>query len=110
MKVTQKQIKDFLKNKLATNEIWAKRALIKIFENQTEDEQMSEFTRHNNSVGFSGLDGEFCTSLAKQLIVRKSLSQKQMAYVFKKIPKYWKQILNISDQEKITELIIKERA
>jgi len=101
VKVTKVQIKNFLKNKLATSEIWAKRALIKIYENQTEDEQTAEYTKYSNDIGFSGVDSEFLTSLAKQLIRKRYLTQKQMSYVFKHIPKYWNQILAISDQEKL---------
>lgn len=108
MKITKIQIRDFLKNKLSTNELWAKRALIKIFEKQTADEQEAEYTKHANSVGFSGVDGEFFTSLAKQLIRKNYLTTKQMAYVFKRIPKYWKQILAITDQVKLEKMIAVE--
>jgi hypothetical protein len=57
-------------------------------------------------VGFTGADGEFLTSLAKQLQKKGYLSPKQMTFVFKKMPKYWKQILNISDEEKLIDLML----
>ena len=59
MKITQVQIRNFLKNKLATDSAWALRALVRIHEFQTMDEQAAGVTREANSVGFSGADAEF---------------------------------------------------
>ena len=106
-KITQLQKKEFLKRKLGTDAHWAKHALLKIFEFQTAEEQESEHTYFHNGVGFTGADGEFLTSLAKQLQKKGTLSEKQMVHVFKKMPKYWKQILTISDEEKLNALIQK---
>ena len=56
MKVTQKQVKEYIKNQLSTNSGWAIKALVRIFEeNQTSDEQTSEHTKHDNGIGFSGV-------------------------------------------------------
>ena len=104
-KITKTQIRDFVRNQLASNEIWAKQALLKIFEFQTEEEQQIEATCEHNNVGFTGADGEFLTSLAKQLKSKGFLSAKQMAFVYKKMPKYWKQIISISDEAKLLKLI-----
>lgn len=106
-KITQLQKKEFLKRKLGTDPRWAKHALLKIFEFQTEEEQDHECTHDHNGVGFTGVDGEILSSFAKQLIKYKRLSDKQMALLFKKMPKYWKQILTISDEEKLNALIQK---
>ena len=100
-KITQEQKKNFLKNKLGNDPRWAKHALLKIFEFQTAEEQDSEHTYFHNGVGFTGADGEILTSFAKQLQRKGFLSPKQMALVFKKMPKYWKQVLTISDEEKL---------
>lgn len=106
-KITQLQKKEFLKEKLGTDPRWAKHALLKIFEFQTQEEQDHECTHDHNGVGFTGVDGEFLSSLAKQLLKYKRLSDKQMIHLFKKMPKYWKQILKISDEEKLLSLIQK---
>ena len=106
IKITQDQKKEFIKNKLATDARWAKHALLKIFEFQTEEEQQIEATCVHNNVGFTGADGEFLTSLAKQLERKGFLSPKQMIHVYKKMPKYWKQVMKISDQEKLIDLIL----
>jgi len=105
MKATKANILSFVKNQLATNETWALRGLVRIYENQTADEQASEHTSHDNGVGFTGIDGNFMTSLAKQYQQRGSLSPKQMVFVFKKMPKYAGQLVSISDETKLKAMV-----
>jgi hypothetical protein len=106
MKVTKKRIKVYVQTKLATDGVWATKALVRIFnENQTSDEQNSEVTIHNNSRGFNGTDANFLSSLAKQFISKGYLSEKQMLYVHKKIKKYWKQVVDMSDQTKLRGMV-----
>ena len=83
----------FVREALATSQAWAQRGLIRIFENQTADEQASATVSHDNGIGFTGVDAEFLTSLAKQLQSGKTLSPKQMVWVHKKMPKYAKQLV-----------------
>ncbi len=82
----------YIRHKLATEASWALRGLVRIYENQTLDEQTSEDTRHDNGIGFTSADGHFMTSMAKQYIARGSLSEKQMKRVFKNMPKYARQL------------------
>lgn len=105
MRITKKQKKEFLKNKLTTSQRWASKALLKIYANQTADEQLLGTTTKDNGIGFSGVDGEILSSFAKQLIEKGYLSQKQYAILFKKMGKYWGQILQISDQQQLEQLI-----
>lgn len=104
-KITKKETRDFVKKQLATNKAWALKALMKIFDKQTADEQEYEHTREANHVGFTGVDGEILTSFAKQYLTRGFLTPKQMALVYKKMPKYWMQIIKISDKEKLERQI-----
>lgn len=110
MKVTQAQIKTYLKKQLSTNEAWALRALVRIHEFQTMDEQIAGVTRESNSVGFSGCDAEFLTSLTRQYLTRGSLSPKQMGFVFKRMPRYWGQIKGLIPAEQLVELVGAEQA
>jgi len=106
-KITKKAKKEFVKMKLSTSEKWAKTALLKIFDFQTGEEQESHCTRNLNGVGFTSIDGDILSSFAKQLENKGYLSGKQMAIVYRKMPKYWKQIIGISDEEKLNKLILK---
>jgi hypothetical protein len=105
MKVSQEKIKEFLKGMLSTNKMWALHALARIYDNQTWDERDDKNTKYYNGVGFTGVDAHFLSSLASQYEEKHFLSDKQLAYLFKKIPKYWHQIWIISDQEKLIKMI-----
>lgn len=89
--------KEEIQELLATSDKMVKRSLVKIFEKQTEDEQQSDDTRHNNGVGFNGLDARILSSFAKQVIERDSLSPKQMAIARNKMKKYAGQIAKIAN-------------
>ena len=107
MKVTQKSTTSYARRQLATNPVWAVKALVRIFqENQTQQEQVAEATVEDNGRGFSGTDGTFASSLAKQYLSRGSLSDKQMTFVFKMMPKYVRQVINMSDKEKLEKLVL----
>jgi hypothetical protein len=106
-KLTKTQIRDFVRTKLETDPRWAKAALLKIYEFQTSDEQISEYTRDHNGVGFTGIDGQILTSFAKQLNRKGYLSPRQMELVMKKMPKYWRQIISISNRDQLNSLILK---
>jgi len=93
---TKKDRTAYIRTMLATDARWALKALVRIYENQTEDEKVSEDTKYNNGVGFTGADGNYMTSLAKQYIAKGSLSPNQMQRVFKNMPKYARQLERIS--------------
>jgi hypothetical protein len=104
-KITKIEVKEFVKEKLATDRAWAIKGLLKIFENQTLDEQKSKDTIYSNGIGFNGVDGEILTSFALQFQKKRSLSDKQMTALYKMMPKYWNQIIKISDEEQLRSLI-----
>lgn len=108
LKVRKSDIKGYLKLKLATNESWAKRALLKIYDAQTNDEQATETTHLYNNVGFTGVDAKILSSMAKQLQYKKTLTERQMKIVFKKMPKYWSQIEDISDKDLLRTQVMKD--
>jgi hypothetical protein len=105
-KITKQKIKNFVRAKLSTDPKWATKAVVRIFqENQTADERTSERTIHHNGIGFSGTDSEILSSFATQYIRRGSLSPKQMAIVHKLVPKYWKQVISMSDENRLVEMV-----
>ena len=86
------------KQKLATDARWAIRGLVTIYAYQTREEQFAGDTRVNNGVGFTGTDGQILSSLADQA-QRRNLSEKQMALVFKKMPKYAGQLYRVAKEK-----------
>ena len=108
---TKKNTVSFVKTKLATDPVWAVKALVRIYqENQTADEQVSQSTTHDNGIGFSGCDAEFLSSLAQAQLKYGRLTDKQMGFVFKKMPKYARQVVAMSDTAKLEALVVANKA
>lgn len=100
---TKKDRIAYLKEMLATNANWAKAGCARIFEYQTADEQRSEETRLWNGVGFSGADANILSSFAKKINAGTFYgSDRQMEILFRKMPKYAKQLDAIA-QAKLAE-------
>jgi hypothetical protein len=99
-----KSIVTYVKNQLSTNPAWAQRAIVKLWERQTADEQAAQNTGHNNGVGFNGTDAFILSSFAEQINKGRTLSPKQLAIAFRKLPKYSKQIISEIPQDKLVEM------
>lgn len=107
MNATKKDALAFVKVKLSSDPVWAVKALVRIYqENQTNDEQVNQQTTHDNGIGFSGCDAEFLSSLAEQYLRRGNLSDKQMSFVHKKMPKYARQVIAMSDAAKLDSMVV----
>ena len=94
-KITKKYALQYLKDKIATDSKWAIHALMYIYSQQTEVEKDMEQTCQHNTVGFSGLDSGFLTSLAKQYQNSGSLSPRQKKVLKEHMPRYAGQILRL---------------
>lgn len=55
-------------------------ALVRIMQNQTQDEVSSESTRYSNGIGFTGAHGQIGTSMAKFFLKNGYLSPRQVKY------------------------------
>jgi len=82
------EIQNAIRAQITARPEQAQRAMMKIYANQTADEQDAEATRHHNNIGFNGTDAEILSSFAKQFNRKGWLSEKQNAILMKKIGKY----------------------
>lgn len=85
-----------LKEQLATRDNQAVKGLLTIYSYQTNEEQDNGYTKEYNGVGFSGFDSEILSSFAEQYKTKGFLSTKQMNFVKKYMPKYARQLLELS--------------
>jgi hypothetical protein len=99
--MSKKDMIEQLRHRLASNDRWALRALLRIYQNQTADEQCREATIERNGIGFTGPDAEILTSFARQYQRRGCLSPKQMVILRRRIPAYARQIVQGSDTTRI---------
>ena len=81
-----------IKEQVKVDARWAIRGLLRIYEDQTAEEQSVGHTREHNGVGFTGVDGEIMSSFAEQINRGRNMSPKQMALIHKKMPKYAAQL------------------
>ena len=64
------------------------KALLVVYANQTQSEQQAKDTTENNGVGFTGVDGEFLSSMAVSVKKYSALTPVQMKYTKTAILKY----------------------
>lgn len=100
----------WFREKLGTAPEWAVWGLGVIFANQTEQEKADEATEEDNGIGFTGTDGNFLTSLAKQWAAKNWLSDKQMSILFKRMPKYAAQLIGELEGKAVSFVVNKKAA
>ena len=100
MKKAERAVAEKFKEKLLTDDRWVAHAILAIYSRQDYQEQVSGRTLKQNGVGFSGVDGEFLSSLAEQLNNKKRLSEIQLLVARRKIVKYTRQLVEIAKQNK----------
>jgi len=96
-----------LQNKLATDEAWAIRALVRIAKEQTNEEQVEDRTKNHNGVGFRVCDAFILTRMAKAFEQYGRLTPKQLALVMKKVPVYARQLVRLTGVEPIRKALSK---
>lgn len=90
---TKEQIKDLL----VTNDKAVERAILRLYQYQTNTEQVDRETKDKNNVGFNGVDANLLSGFAEWLKSGKHLTIKQLPYARKKIIKYAGQLANIAN-------------
>lgn len=89
--------KEEIKTMLQTNDNAVLRGIVVIYNLQTEYEKKVGETIEHNGVGFSGFDAEFMSSLAKFILSRGYLTDKQLEYGRRKIMKYAGQLAKVAN-------------
>jgi len=125
--ITKKSMKEFICKKLSEDVLWIKKALLLIYSKQTIAEQVNRETIEYNNVGFTGHDSKFLSSVATQIkkqveysvenynlpeneaIDKAILSEKQLNVLKRVISKYWRQVLESCDTEKLVKIMDKEK-
>lgn len=91
-----KQLEAAMKTQITGNIGQAQKALLRIYDNQTNDEKQAGTTIQYNGIGFTGSDSVILSSFARQLKKFNHLSDKQNALLIKKIGKYAGQLIKMS--------------
>lgn len=86
-----------IKNLLMTNDKVLYGALRKLYDCQTEDEQIGHTTSHRNGAGFNGVDAGIMCSFKEFLDRCGFLTNKQKTICRKKIIKYTRQLTMLAN-------------
>ena len=89
--------KNHVKKMVAANRKWAERAILALYEFQTEEEKDAVKLKEANRRGFAKYDVEFLSSLAQQLLDGGTLSPKQLAAARRALGKYSAQLVKIAE-------------
>ena len=108
MNSTEKQLETPMKDGLREDAALAKWALIQLFRRQSGWEQTTGQADEANGMGFTQFDSVILTSFCRQFIDRGFLSRKQLEILHKRLPKYWKQIVEELSPE-FRELLVAGR-
>lgn len=88
---------DEIRELVQTNDKVLYGALKKLYAEQTSDEKADGRTKHQNGVGFNGIDSGFLSSVAEFLNKTGFLTDKQKAITRKKLIKYNKQLTRLAN-------------
>ena len=109
----QKQWEDYLKNLVKTNDRALFKAIILIYDMQTNEEKSTGSSVEENKAGFSKVDAYEMGVIAKKIKRDDHLTKGEIAKSRNKMPKYWKQLMIISKrnmQERKEEEAMQEAA
>ena len=106
--ITTKMLRDFVRRKLATDGRWATHWLMEIYRRQTTLEQATGSTAEANGMGFGQFDSKILSSFAQQRMERGFLSPRQMEMLHGKIPRYWRQVVELMGREEVAVCLTAE--
>ena len=89
-------IQNAIREQITTKDAQAIKALLRIFEFQTFNEQNSKSVISRNNVGFTVDDATFLTNLVKRYNAKHYLTEYQMNVLKRKIGKYAGQLLRLA--------------
>lgn len=99
----QQQWKEYLQNLVRTNDKALMRAIWVIYCRQTDSERVRGETTEHNGQGFGKVDAEFFTSLVHRVQAGQGVASRDLAIARNKMPKYWRQLMEISKERMATE-------
>lgn len=106
---SQKQWKAYLKDLLKTNDAALLRAIVLIYDNQTDEEKNKGESIEDNHIGFSKIDAKEMGSIARKIKVNKALTKRELAKSRNKMQKYWKQLMIISKKQAEVKKLQKQK-
>lgn len=89
--------KDSILALIDSNDKAVGRAVVAIYRRQTQEERNAEATLKHNNVGFNSYDARYLSYVATYYMRHQQLTGKHLAKARSKVRKYWKQLLEIAN-------------
>lgn len=96
---SQKQWEAYLKDLIKTNDNALLKAIVLVYDNQTDEEKSKGESIEDNCIGFSKIDAKEMGDIARKLKAGKTLTKGELAKSRNKMQKYWKQLMIISKKQ-----------
>ena len=96
---TDKQWEEYLKQLVKTNDKALYKAIVIIYNNQTEEEKVKQESVEDNNVGFTKWDAKELGNIARKIIGGEQLTSGEIAKSRNKMQKYWKQLMIVSKRQ-----------
>jgi len=96
---------DYIRWLILMNDRAVERAIVAIYNCQTEDEKSTSDTRHNNKVGFSGADARLGSYYAKWVLGGNKLTGKHLEKARAMANKYVRQLVQIATNKMNIEYV-----
>lgn len=101
IKITKKALKEFIRYKVSSDDRWALRALIVIYNEQNEDEKLYGVANKQNGRGFGKIDASRMCPLAERYKRKHYLTPYDMITIHRVMKKYSRQLFDLSDKSKL---------
>lgn len=89
---------------IENSQTWLEKAILTLYDRQTDLEKSIDCTYAENGIGFNGIDANYFSYLAKWIQSGRHLSGEHLARAKKRIKKYCGQLARIAN-EKQTQLV-----
>lgn len=97
MRTTSRYSKQSIQDILLSSPKALMRGVVAIYKRQTLSEQADGITKEHNGIGFTGVDAFILSSFATQILCGMKLSERQLTIARRKMPKYWRQLIEIAE-------------
>lgn len=75
------------------------RAVVRIYQRQTEDEQRVSETKHHNKIGFRANDAKYLSMVARFVLANGAITEAYHMQKTRRLMKqYWKQLIEIAEE------------
>lgn len=95
---TQEGWREYLQQLIKKSDKALYRAILAIYNNQTDEERATGSSVEDNGIGFTKWDAGDMTAIAKKVAAGKALTPGEIAKSRNKMVKYWKQLMYISQR------------